>query len=201
MELDHDGAENTRYASQQLPTSPTSMDDSSRASSESSRVGEEKPQRVMDHDSLVTVRLSEPPYLHVDTNIIPNVLPSRKSLYGNDDTPSDSMAEAVKEDQDGADRWQEQEEIELTTHTPISINSDRSRSLQDELEEDDSPDDTDSIHSTLEDPDITQQNSNDTSATSHPRSSEETNWDQLQEIENLESKDQVSENVSTSPDL
>lgn len=171
------------------------MDEISRARSDTVPAVDENSRRVVDHDSLVTVRLSEPLYLHVNTNIAPNVLPSRKSLCGNEHTPSDAVAEAVKEKEEGIEDLQEPVEYE-TTKSPATTVSDHSRSLQDELGEDDLPDDTDSIHSTLDDADITQQESNDTSVISHPRSSEETNWDQLQEIEDQESKDQFLQNVS-----
>lgn len=172
---------------------------SSRARSDTAPIVDEHSQRLVDHDSLVTVRLSEPPYLHVNTNIAPNILPSRKSLHENDYTRSDAMADAVNRDQDGDESLRKQEEPEVILRSPTTIVGDHSRTLQDELGEDDeSPDDTESIHSILDDADITQQDSNDTSVTSHPRTSEETNWDQLQEIENQESKHQVSENVSFS---
>ncbi|OIW31673.1 TBC-domain-containing protein [Coniochaeta ligniaria NRRL 30616] len=198
MELDHNGAENTRHAYQPPPASATmdeSPRESSRARSDTAPVVDEQSQRAVDHDSLVTVRLSEPPYLHVNTSIAPNASPSRKSFHAIGYIPRDAIADDVNEEQDGTESWRKQEHNNVTIQSPTMIVSDHSRNLQDELGEDDeSPDDTDSIHSTLDDTDITQQDSNDTSVTSHPRSSEETNWDQLQEIENQESKDQVSEN-------
>jgi hypothetical protein len=196
MELDHDGTDNTRHVSQPLPASTAAMDESSRARSDSTPVADEKHPRVVDHDSLVTVRLSEPSYLYVNTNLGPNILPSRKSLYGTSYTPSDVIAAGGKEEQDGVVSLQ-QEHNESPAQTPTTIISDNARSLREELGEDEeSAEDLDSIHSTLDDTDITQQDSNDTSEISHPRSSEETNWDQLQEFEDQESKDQMSENVS-----
>jgi len=172
------------------------MDGSSRARSDPAPVADENGQHVVAHDSLVTVRLSEPPDLHVNTNIEPIDLPSRESLCENDYTPSDAMTESAEEEHDGVGRWQGEEETDVEIQSPTTGLVDHPHSLHDELGEPDSPDDSDSIHSTLDDTDITQQDSNDTSGISQPRTSEETNWDQLQEIEDQESKDTVSENVS-----
>lgn len=169
--------------------------ESSRGRSDTAPVVDERSQRVVDHDSLVTVRLSEPPYLHVNTNIAANPLPSRKSMHGSNRIGSDAIADGVDQEDDRVNSWEKQDEDEVTTQHPATVVSDQLRTLKDELGEgDEDPDDTDSVHSTLDDTDITQQESRDTSVISHPRSSEETNWAELQEIEDQESKDQVSEN-------
>lgn len=64
------------------------------------KVQAEDEKRPMDHernDSLVTVRLSEPPQpLVVDTN----VMPSSKSFFGTEYTPADAMAETLREEED-----------------------------------------------------------------------------------------------------
>lgn len=195
MELDYNGEDDSRYASQSVPASTTNMSEISRASPDAAPAVDEDGRRVVDHDSLVTVRLSEPPVLHVRTDTAPEALRSRKSPYETESTPSDTADEPLSEGRDEVEGLQEPEERETNTSSTTSV-SDPSRNLQDELGEDDSPDDTDSIHSVLDGADITRPGSNDTSVISPRRSSEETNWDQLQEIEDKESKDHVSENVS-----
>ncbi|KAK3687348.1 rab-GTPase-TBC domain-containing protein [Podospora appendiculata] len=130
----------------------------------------------MDHDSLVTVRLSEPPSLYVNTAIPPNTLPSRTSLYGFENTPSDTGT--AKQDDDAASDESESEDPE-TTKAPAS---ELGPSLQEELEQ-------------TEDED--QEEDGGDSQSSDARSStasEVVNWDQLQKTEDLESKDQDSDN-------
>lgn len=197
MELDYNGEDNSSYASQSVLASTTTMNETSRASSDAAREADKNGRRVVDHDSLVTVRLSEPPLPHAQADMSPGSLPSSKSLCENEYTPSDAMAEALSEERDEIEGLQEPEEWD-NTRSPTTTAPARLRNLQDELGEDDSPDDTDSIHSALDDADITRQESNDMSVITRSRSSEETNWDQLQEIEDKESRDHVSENVSAS---
>ncbi|KAL2129506.1 hypothetical protein VTI74DRAFT_7656 [Chaetomium olivicolor] len=52
-----------------------------------------------DHDSLVTVRLSEPPSLHLNTAVPPGTVLARKSPMP-DDARNDAVAEAVDEEED-----------------------------------------------------------------------------------------------------
>src|SRR5436305_519530 len=78
--------------------------------------------RIMDHESLVTVRLSEPPSLHVNTSIPMNPLPSRRTVYGIDYTPTGIMTEGVQEE--------ESSESDKEPETPVS---NRGQNLQDEL--------------------------------------------------------------------
>ncbi|KAK4130225.1 hypothetical protein BT67DRAFT_437220 [Trichocladium antarcticum] len=53
-----------------------------------------------DHDSLVTVRLSEPPSLHLNTAVPQSAFPTRKSP---DYFPSNAVAETVVEEEDDSD--------------------------------------------------------------------------------------------------
>ncbi|KAL1871027.1 hypothetical protein VTK73DRAFT_2336 [Phialemonium thermophilum] len=85
------------HESPSLALSPT------RSSTSSTIPVSDSSERAEDHDSLVTVRLSEPASLQVDTRIAPNILPSRKSLYGNDYTPTDVMAETLGEEDEGGE--------------------------------------------------------------------------------------------------
>ncbi len=130
----------------------------------------------MDHDSLVTVRLSEPPVLHVNTTLPPKTGQVSKSPYGNEYTPVDAMAEVVQEEEDNNSE---------TVQTPTSA-SEHGKTLQDELggdqeEEDEQAEEDETAIAEL-------RNSSD---------SEVVNWDQLQKTEDQESKEQDSDNVSS----
>ena len=58
---------------------------------------------VETHDSMVTVRLSEPPALTVNTNVGPNAAAPAKPQFGHEYKPSDAMAEAVQEEESGTE--------------------------------------------------------------------------------------------------
>jgi len=125
--------------------------------------------RAIDHDSLVTVRLSEPPVLSVNTSI---GTPTGKSPFGHGYTPSDAMAETVPEEDDG------------TAGEPDAT-SQRGKSLQDELQDIDGGSVQENDDTAIED------GENDSD-------DEQVDWDSLQESEDKESKDQESDNVSLS---
>ena len=65
--------------------------------------GEEDVKGVETHDSMVTVRLSEPPVLTVNTNVGPNSTAPAKPQPGHGYKPSDAMAEAVQEEETSHD--------------------------------------------------------------------------------------------------
>jgi hypothetical protein len=126
--------------------------------------------RAMDHDSLVTVRLSEPPSLTINTAIPPNLLPSRKTVYGIEYTPTEIMTESVEEEPSS--------DQEKDPDTP-ALN--HGASLQDELEH------LSSEGEEGENGDFEERTSSE---------SETVDWEQLQKTEDMESKDQGSDNVS-----
>jgi hypothetical protein len=153
--------------------SPTPSDDGSAPEQPtSSTMTADVEKRAVEHDSLVTVRLSEPPSLSVNTSIPPNLLPSRKTLYGIDYTPTDVMAESLEEEEQG--------EAGVEPETPASIDG---TTLQEELEQ-----------SAPNDDDV---NEGDAERAEGRRSSdsEAVDWEQLQQTEDMESKDQSSDNV------
>ena len=159
--------------------------DGTSTSSTSSPTGAEFDKKAVGHDSLVTVRLSEPPSLHVNTAIPPSPLPNRTSLYGLEDTPDDTPTDAMAE----IDKEEQPKQVEdLESMSPIA--ADTSLNLQEELElmETDAQDD-DGENSRLSPP------------FSHSRSSsvvsEVVDWDQLQKSEDKESKEQENDNVCT----
>ncbi|KAK3353601.1 rab-GTPase-TBC domain-containing protein [Lasiosphaeria hispida] len=161
-------------------TSVSSSSDGLQVRSNSSPITADVERKVMDHDSLVTVRLSEPPSLHINTSIPPNPLPTRKTMYGLDYTPSVTMAEALEEEEDSSS--------DSTPSTPVS---DRGQSLQEELQESDSDSDQE------QDTEAEAEEDADKSELSIERSStgsEAVDWDQLQKKEDMESKEQDSDN-------
>ncbi|KAM7199896.1 rab GTPase-activating protein 1-like [Naviculisporaceae sp. PSN 640] len=129
--------------------------------------------RALEHDSLVTVRLSEPsPALHVNTTVPSSALPSRKSLYGREDSPIDEVTEKPDLEEE-ADASENQE-----AHTP---SSDRGPTLQQELEN-------------LEDFEQEAEGDPNSAADRSSVESEPVDWEELQKTENQESKDQDSDN-------
>ena len=116
---------------------------------------------------MVTVRLSEPPSLTVNTNVgISSVAPG-KTVFGHGYTPSEAMAEMVQEEE-GTFEDDPQDSAEVTPRS----------NLRDELQE-----------------------SGDTSPnlkTPTESDAEDVDWEQLQKTEEQQSKDQESDNVSSS---
>lgn len=137
----------------------------------SSPVAVEVKKRAMDHDSLVTVRLSEPPSLHINTAIPPNPLPSRKTVYGIDYTPNDAMAESLKEEENSdADKDPETP----VTKTGLNLQEELGQ-LDSDFQEDEEGAETVEGRSSLD--------------------SDKVDWEGLQKTEDMESKDQESDNV------
>jgi hypothetical protein len=182
------------------------MDENTQPGFESATVVDEKAKRAIDHDSLVTVRLSEPPTLEIGRNSSIGPMPSTPSIYAEDYAPLEAEAELVKEDQS-----REEHASEVAESQDLS-NIGHVRNLQDELglhggaeTPNDTSDDSASMHHTLDDTAIEMEDSDEdtTLDMDDPRSSEETNWDQLQKIEDEESRDQdnVSDPTNLSPIL
>ena len=171
--------------------------------------------RHIDHDSLVTVRLSEPPTLHVNTSLPMSILPSRRSLYGNEYTPTDAMAEIVHEEKHDDERSEG-----YPTPTPASK---LGKSLQDELDDGEEPneeaeevpeeereeeggggkeerkeeiekEEEEERDAKLEE-ESTEEDKTEVETPRNSSESEEVNWEQLQKSEDQESKVQDSDNV------
>lgn len=171
--------------------SPTSH--GSPALSHSSPVATDKEKRSFEHDSLVTVRLSEPPSLLINTAIPPNPLPSRKTVYGIDYTPTGIIAEDLEEESD-ATVSESESESESETQTQAS-GLGLGLSLQEELEEE--PEET-SIQQTGV-MDLQDSNGRTSEDSENSEDSEPVDWDTLQKKEDLESKDQDSDKVCALP--
>ncbi|KAI1381793.1 rab-GTPase-TBC domain-containing protein [Hypoxylon crocopeplum] len=133
---------------------------------------EKDERRMPEHDSMVTVRLSEPPSLSVNTDLPPNALPSRKSIWGHECTPTSATVPTVapvKEKEATTERKVEAEvEGELKTsadppNNPLPDLQDTTTNEEEQIDDNELMDESDT---------------------------EEVNWDQLQKTEDEEVKDQ-----------
>jgi len=141
-----------------------------------------KPSRSFDkegHDSMVTVRLSEPPSLHVNTDVPPHALPTRRSIFGPECTPTSTVTPYVMAvPQLEVPSANAQAEAELETATDVSEEKE-----QDNISILESPRGT----RILESP-------NEEDEDSDP---EEVNWDELQRTEDEQSKAKDQDDNST----
>jgi hypothetical protein len=124
----------------------------------------------MAHDSLVTVRLSEPPSLTVDTNLRPDVIYGRSSRVG--ESHSRDSGRNEKEDDAASDN---------SAKTKVA------------------PGDTeDTLSHEAEEPDGGVADGSQESETGASSDSEEVNWAELEKTEDEEPKDRESDTVSPS---
>lgn len=187
------GAQKSPTTSKSEPESASPTSHGSPQLSNSSPVAADKEKQSFEHDSLVTVRLSEPPSLLINTAIPPNPLPSRKTVYGIDYTPTGIIAEDLEEESDATVSESESEsESETRTQTQAS-DVGLGLSLQEELNED--PEGT-SIQETGV-MDLRDSNGRSSEDSENSEDSEPVDWDTLQKKEDLESKDQDSDKVCT----
>ena len=121
------------------------------------------------HDSMVTVRLSEPPSLSVNTDLPPNPLPSRRSIFGPECTPTSAVATPARE----TESIIEEEECA----SPKTLNPKAPSSLAEELRDSASSSD-DQGQSSPDDDDMDESDT------------EEVNWEKLQKTEDEEVRDQ-----------
>ncbi|KAI1766248.1 rab-GTPase-TBC domain-containing protein [Hypoxylon sp. FL1150] len=137
-----------------------------------------------EHDSMVTVRLSEPPSLLVNTDLPPNTLPFRRSIWGHECTPTSATAPVppTKEDEvaTATDRVEPEAEVELEVELKSPASTEPSKNSLGELEDTT----TNNEKRTDGDGDGDGDDSMDESDT------EEVNWDQLQKTEDEQVKDQ-----------
>jgi len=69
------------------------------------------------HDSMVTVRLSEPPSLSVNTDLPVAVMPSRRSIFGPQCTPNSAVISDETNDQASSDGVNAEQEADVKTPT------------------------------------------------------------------------------------
>ncbi|KAI1098042.1 rab-GTPase-TBC domain-containing protein [Jackrogersella minutella] len=128
-----------------------------------------------EHDSMVTVRLSEPPSLSVNTDLPPNTLPFRKSIWGHECTPMSATAPTVT----GVGLGKEEEvttgeKVEGEMKTP----SDSPKNLLQELQ------------NTTTTSEGEEEQGSDENDPMDESDTEEPDWDQLQKTEDEQVKDQ-----------
>ena len=177
MESVRESVETKQSPTTSKPESP--IGDGGLVRTQSTPIGADTEKRNFEHDSLVTVRLTGPPSLLINTSIPPNPLPTRKTVYGLDYTPTGTIEESAEEGVDGSESDSESETQTVASVEGLGLN------LQEELEEE------------LEEPSTQETGVVDLEA-SEGRSSEESetvDWDTLQKKEDLESKDQDSDKV------
>ncbi|KAK2072338.1 hypothetical protein P8C59_006697 [Phyllachora maydis] len=150
----------------------------------------DKKSKAMDHDSLVTVRLSEPPNLAVNTDAASNALPSWKSLHGRDLTPTDTMADVAQEETD------EEEDEDAITPQPTVL--EYGQDLHDDLAME--PNEVDEYGEEQQAPPnhglhTARNSAAHSSSTRQSVESEAVDWDRLQETEEAELKDQDTDHA------
>ena len=124
------------------------------------------------HDSMVTVRLSEPPSLSVNTDLPPNPLPSRRSIFGPECTPTSAVTTSARETESIIE---EEEEDECAS--PKTISTKAPSNLAEELGGSASSSDDQGQSSAEDDMDESD-------------TEEEVNWEKLQRTEDEEVRDQ-----------
>ncbi|KAI1333078.1 rab-GTPase-TBC domain-containing protein [Xylariaceae sp. FL0255] len=83
--------------------------------------------RFPNHDSMVTVRLSEPPSLSVNTDLPTVALPSRKSIFGPECTPTSAVTPHIKEEDEIEGEENKGEDVESDKPVDAPTNSDGAR--------------------------------------------------------------------------
>ncbi|KXJ95247.1 rab-GTPase-TBC domain-domain-containing protein [Microdochium bolleyi] len=136
------------------------------------------------HDSMVTVRLSEPPSLHVNTDLPPNTLPTRRSIFGPECTPTSAVAPASSESQLQTPATETSEAMVDTDKTTDTSNTDN-ESVKNEPVEDALPE---SENEVLQDSPVEYDSDSDP---------EDVDWEQLQRTEDEQSKAKDQDDNST----
>ncbi|KAI1130514.1 rab-GTPase-TBC domain-containing protein [Nemania abortiva] len=117
------------------------------------------------HDSMVTVRLSEPPSLSVTTDLPPPSIPSRKSIFGPEYTPT--SATTLCENEEKAEERRAEGEPETDIATPTTVHDELKNNIE-PTNQGGGPQDED---------------------TAEESDTEEVDWERLQKTENEQVKD------------
>jgi hypothetical protein len=173
MEPDRDGADAREGRATPEPVS--SRKEGALGSTNSPPAATESDNKGSEHDSLVTVRLSEPPSLHLNTAVPPSTIPTRKTpLPGQE--PNNPLAETLGDDDDDDDS-------ESEIFEPDTSASRRRPNLLQELGRA-SPANTDEEGEGRKNRDSCSSSGSD-----------RVDWEELQKKEELESRSQGSNNV------
>lgn len=173
MEPDRDGGRAEQGPASVDPEQRLSNGISERANSPP--IPTEMASKPNEHDSLVTVRLSEPPSLHLDTAVPPSTVLTRKSPAPPDYGSSNAAAEAEEEDDDDDDSDSEIFEPETSA-------AKRGPNLQQELGK--------AAAGSLDDDEATRRRESWSSS-----GSERVDWEELQKKEDAEFKTKGSHQV------
>ncbi|TGJ78553.1 hypothetical protein E0Z10_g10212 [Xylaria hypoxylon] len=123
--------------------------------------------KILGHDSMVTVRLSEPPSLSVNTDVPAAAMPSRRSIFGPEYTPTSAVT--LGENEGKLEEIGNDVESEIDISTPTTVHDERKSNTVSTLKE-----------MLPRDGDTTEESDTDT---------EEVNWELLQKTENEQVKD------------
>ncbi|KAI0863691.1 rab-GTPase-TBC domain-containing protein [Xylaria cubensis] len=121
--------------------------------------------KIPGHDSMVTVRLSEPPSLSVNTDLPAAAVPSRKSIFGPEYTPTSAVT--LCEDDENAEEVGDSAEPERDIEKPTTVNDELKNNTESKNQEE-----------IPEDEDIMEESD-----------TEEVDWERLQKTENEQVKD------------
>ncbi|XXG94380.1 hypothetical protein Hte_000635 [Hypoxylon texense] len=174
--------ENQQKNESSLASMVTNWTESNMAKSPVEKDEREREGRMPEHDSMVTVRLSEPPSLSVNTDLPPNTLPFRRSIWGHECTPTSATATAppTKEGEVAMDdKIQTETEVEVEVEVDLKspTSAEPSKNLLLELQD----------TATNKEEERTDGDGDDSMDESD---TEEVNWDQLQKTEDEQVKDQ-----------
>ncbi|KAI1660126.1 rab-GTPase-TBC domain-containing protein [Daldinia decipiens] len=134
-----------------------------------------------EHDSMVTVRLSEPPSLSVNTDLPLNPLPFRRSIWGHECTPTSATAPSVPPVMEVEEGDMEDVQVQDVQVQDVQIHDLKSPTSPKSPLKDTQAITTTTIQEEKEVVDDDLMEDSDT---------EEVNWDQLQKTEDEEVKDQ-----------
>ncbi|KAH8167082.1 hypothetical protein CIB48_g1193 [Xylaria polymorpha] len=121
--------------------------------------------KIPGHDSMVTVRLSEPPSLSVNTDFSAATIPSRRSILGPEYTPTSAVT--LCEDEDNMEQVGDGAKPENDVETPTTVHDELKNNTESE-DRDERPQDDDE---------------------SEESDTEEVDWERLQKTENEQVKD------------
>jgi hypothetical protein len=126
------------------------------------------------HDSMVTVRLSEPPPLSVNTDLPPSTLSLRKSISGPAYTPTGTVAATIQETEPISEEDVQQPDSETDSEAAGSSNDAEEAASDNAANNGES---NDIVSNQLSDEDA------------EDSETEEVNWDKLQQTEDEEAQD------------
>ncbi|ORY63077.1 rab-GTPase-TBC domain-containing protein [Pseudomassariella vexata] len=137
---------------------------------------------------MVTVRLSEPPSLSVDTNLPANPLAARRSMFSPEYTPTKAMAEPVQEEDEENEQDEQENPTSAEEGTRLTASAgDGPKNLMEELQESTEDDERREAAPSAETHESTDESDTE----------EDVDWDELQKTEAAHAQDQAKDDNST----